>query len=227
MPFSSLPPPLSSPMNIVRFYVLARRIDLYVDKLEGLIDTLRGRTVNEVTKRRARARELAGTRERRQRDGSLIAAVNGRGKRGRGRTDSDRVRGMARGGNWFSVCLFDRSNCQLHLYVDRGAPASGVEGRSSKAPRGKPPINRKASGIDAAARAILAVPRVTGRDHRRGTPEGKKSKIEERKRKERKIEGERGGGGESTAWVHERALSFRYARFDTTLLPDKSFYRLH
>lgn len=46
-----------------------------MDKLKSLIDTIPGRTVNEVTKRLARGRDQTAGECR---DGSLIAAVNTR-----------------------------------------------------------------------------------------------------------------------------------------------------
>lgn len=101
--------PTSSSIDIVRFYVLDWRIDLYVDKLEGLID-IRYEVVpvNEVTKRRARGRKRKDTERRGWRKSLILLSIARMlGERHTVMAHTYVTSSKLRGRNWFSVCLFD------------------------------------------------------------------------------------------------------------------------
>jgi len=149
----------------VRFCVPARPIDLYMDKLESLIDT-RGTPHAEEQQQQQRQQLTQNARADIERSTVSYCRCQGGGGEYRTTTAAEGARGLG-GGNWFSLCLFGKAGSTVSYicrrYVDRRVPRDlwpsrrlsrartplrrrggrracayvCAEGRSSKAPRRK------------------------------------------------------------------------------------------
>lgn len=153
-------------MDIMRFYVPARQIDLYVDKLKSLIDIRHGVVRGKRSNKTACA-EKSESRIQRRRGGEgrclLLLLSTGEMRVGDGQWSCIRDAGGARGGRgWFSVHLFDWSTvsyiCTWIVPLPAGLRTGGGRLIVKSAPR-KTANQSKKQRIDVATRAMSSASR--------------------------------------------------------------------